>query len=113
LNDLVIFDGVCNLCARSAKFTLAHESEPRPCFVPLQSAALVADGKPHVKSDAAVRVSRYLRGGWRLLGAVRALPRPVRDWAYDLVARNRYRWYGCTESCMVPTPELRARFIDQ
>ena len=129
--DVVIFDGVCNLCARSVKFILAHEAEPRLRFVPLQSPAgarmmrefgfspedaktfvLVVDGKPHVRSDAAIRVARYLRGGWRVLGAIRIVPRPIRDWAYDVVARNRYRWFGRAESCMVPTPEIRARFVD-
>ena len=132
MTDVVIFDGVCNLCAHSVKFILAHESEPKLRFVPLQSAAgarmmreygfspddvktfvLVSDGKPHVKSDAAIHVAAYLRGVWRLLGAIRAVPRPVRDWGYDVVARNRYRWFGRTESCMVPTPDIRARFIQE
>jgi predicted DCC family thiol-disulfide oxidoreductase YuxK len=131
-NDVVIFDGVCNLCAHSVKFILDHESEPKLRFVPLQSTAgsrmmrelgfspedaktfvLLADGRPHVKSDAAIRVARYLRGAWKMLALIRVVPRPIRDWGYDIVARNRYRWFGRTESCMVPTPELRARFIDQ
>ena len=131
MDEIVIFDGVCNLCARSVKFILEHEAEPRLRFVPLQSPVgarmmrqlgfspedaktfvLVADGKPHVRSDAAIRVASYLRGGWRALGAIRVVPRPLRDWAYDVVARNRYRWFGRTESCMVPTPEIRARFIE-
>jgi predicted DCC family thiol-disulfide oxidoreductase YuxK len=72
---------------------------------------LVVDGKPYVKSDAAIRVARYLRGGWRALGLIRVVPRSVRDWAYDAVARNRYRWFGRAEACMVPTPETRARFL--
>nr|WP_281357050.1 thiol-disulfide oxidoreductase DCC family protein [Usitatibacter palustris] len=127
-----MFDGVCNLCAHSVKFILAHESAPTLRFVALQSPAgarlmrefgfspedaktfvLVAGGRSYVKSDAAIRVAGYLRGIWRGLAAVRILPRPVRDWAYDIVARNRYRWFGRTESCMVPTPELRARFIQE
>ncbi|WP_212758186.1 DCC1-like thiol-disulfide oxidoreductase family protein [Usitatibacter palustris] len=114
------------------KFILAHESAPTLRFVALQSPAgarlmrefgfspedaktfvLVAGGRSYVKSDAAIRVAGYLRGIWRGLAAVRILPRPVRDWAYDIVARNRYRWFGRTESCMVPTPELRARFIQE
>lgn len=127
--DVVIFDGMCNLCAHSVKFILAHESEPMLRFVPLQSAAggrmmrqlgfstddvktfvLVVDGRPHVRSEAAIMVSRYLRGGWRALAALRIIPRPIRDWGYDLVARNRYRWFGRAESCMVPTADVRARF---
>ena len=132
MSDVVIFDGVCNLCAHSVKFILNHEAEPKLRFVAMQSPAgarmmrefgfspedaktfvLVADGRPHVKSDAAVRVARYLRGAWKLLGVVRVLPRPIRDWAYDVVARNRYRWFGRAESCMVPTAEIRARFIQE
>ena len=132
MNDVVIFDGVCNLCAHSVRFILDHESGPALRFVPLQSLAgarlmreygfspedaktfvLVAGGRSYVKSDAAIRVAGYLRGIWQWLAAVRILPRPIRDWAYDVVARNRYRWFGRTESCMVPTPELRARFIQE
>ena len=132
MNDVVVFDGVCNLCAFSVKFILEHEAGPTLRFAPLQSDegsrlmrefgfspedaktfVLVADGKPHVKSDAAIRVAGYLRGGWKLLRLVRIVPRPVRDWAYDLVARNRYRWFVRTDSCMVPTPELRARFVEE
>jgi predicted DCC family thiol-disulfide oxidoreductase YuxK len=132
LDDVVIFDGVCNLCAHSVKFILDHESGQVLRFTPLQSPAgarlmrelgfepvdaktfvLIADGKAYVKSDAAIRVSRYLGGAWRLLGATRIIPRPIRNWAYDIVARNRYRWFGRFETCMVPTPELRARFIQE
>jgi predicted DCC family thiol-disulfide oxidoreductase YuxK len=123
---------VCNLCAHSVKFILNHEAEPRLRFVPLQSPAgarlmrqfgfspedaktfvLVSDGKSYVKSDAAIRIAGYLRGAWRLLRIVGVFPRPIRDWAYDVIARNRYRWFGRADSCMVPTPELRARFIQE
>jgi predicted DCC family thiol-disulfide oxidoreductase YuxK len=131
-SDLMIFDGVCHLCTRSVAFILEHESAPTLRFVPLQSPAgarmmrelglsaddaktfvLVVDGKPYVRSEAAIRVSRYLRRPWRMLGGIRVLPRAVRDWGYDLVARNRYRWFGRRETCIVPSPEVRARFILQ
>jgi predicted DCC family thiol-disulfide oxidoreductase YuxK len=130
MNDLMIFDGVCHLCSRTVTFILAHEARPTLRFVPIQSPAggrmmrdlglfaedaktfvLVVEGRAYGRSEAAIRVARHLRFPWRLLGAIRALPRPFRVWAYDLVARNRYRWFGRAESCMVPTPELRARFI--
>jgi predicted DCC family thiol-disulfide oxidoreductase YuxK len=109
---------------------MRHEAGPVIRFVPLQSPAgehllrafgfdpedaktfvLIADGRLHVKSDAAIRVSRYLSGVWRLLALVKLVPRPIRDWAYDLIARNRYHWFGRLDTCMVPTPELRSRFI--
>ena len=131
VDEVVIFDGVCNLCNRSVQFILNHESTPKLKFVPLQSAAgsrimrlhgfspedvrtfvLVLAGKPYIKSDAAIQISKFLRSPWSLLGAIRIVPRPIRNWGYDLVARNRYRWFGRTESCMVPTPEFRARFIE-
>lgn len=129
-SHIMIFDGVCHLCARSVKFILAHESAPTLRFVPTQSAAgaylmrefglsaadaktfvLVVDGQPYVRSEAAIRVARYLKWPWRLLGGIRVLPRALRDRGYDVVARNRYRWFGRAESCMMPTPELRGRFI--
>jgi predicted DCC family thiol-disulfide oxidoreductase YuxK len=131
MSAVVIFDGVCNLCAASVRFVLRHEAEPQLLFTPLQSPAgarlmrehgfspddvktfvLVVDGKAYAKSDAAIRVTQYFRGPWKLMGLMRIVPRPLRDWGYDLVARNRYRWFGRVDECMVPTPELRARFIE-
>jgi predicted DCC family thiol-disulfide oxidoreductase YuxK len=132
LSDTVIFDGLCNLCIRSVKFIINHEADQSLRFTPLQSPAgarllrefgfdpedaksfvLVADGKPYVKSDAAIRVARHLRGGWRLIGAIKIIPRPIRNWTYDVIARNRYRWFGRSEACMVPTPELLSRFVEE
>ncbi len=128
----MIFDGVCNLCARSVRFILDHEADQTLRFTPVQSPAgtrlmrelgldpedartfiLIADGKAYVKSDAAIRLSRYFRRAWKPLGVIKFIPRRLRDWAYDVVARNRYRWFGRLDSCMVPTPELRARFIEE
>ena len=74
---------------------------------------LIADGKVYSRSDAAIRISRYFGGAWKFLGAIRFVPRPIRDWAYDIVARNRYRWFGRFDTCMVPTPALKARFIQE
>ena len=132
MNEVVIFDGVCNLCAGTVRFIVSHEAEPTLRFVPLQTPlgarlmrehgfdpedvktfVLVADGKAYSKSDAAIRITRYFRGPWRALAVMRIVPRFVRDRVYDLVARNRYRWFGRTDACMVPTPELRARFIEE
>src|SRR5512139_1028037 len=98
-SDLMIFDGVCHLCTRSVKFILAHESSPTLRFVLLQSPAgarmmrelglsaddaktfvLIVDGKPYVRSEAAIRVARYLRQPWRMLGGIRVIPRALRDW---------------------------------
>jgi len=128
--DIVVFDGVCNLCNRSVRFILRHEASPHFQFAPLQSPAgarllktfgfspkdaktfvLIAGGKSYVKSDAAIRIATHLKGAWKLAGCVRVIPRPIRDWIYDSVARNRYRWFGKTDICMVPPPELQSRFL--
>lgn len=111
---------------------LRHERDQALRFAPLQSPAgmrlmreygikptqiktfvVIADGKAYIRSDAAIRVARFLRSGWKLLGLIGIVPRPVRDYAYDVVARNRYRWFGRHETCIAPTPELRGRFIDE
>ena len=131
MTALVIFDGVCNLCVGSVKFILRYEAGPDLQFAAVQSALgsrmasehgfdptdvktfiLIEDGKAYFRSDAAIHVALYLRRPWRWLAAVRFVPRCVRDWGYNLVAANRYRWFGRTDSCMVPTPELRRRFIE-
>lgn len=127
---LVIFDGVCNFCIGSVNFVLRHEASHDLRFAPVQSSTgtqlvrelgfdphdaktfvLVDGGKAYVRSAAAIRVARYLRWPWRALVAIWIVPRPIRDWVYNRFAANRYRWFGRKESCMVPTPELRRRFV--
>ena len=128
----MLFDGVCKLCTGAVAFLLRHEQDQVLRFAPLQSPAgmrlmqeygiepsqmktfvVIADGKAYVRSDAAIRVARSLRGAWKLLGVIGIVPRPIRDYAYDVVARNRYRWFGRHEACIAPTPDLRKRFIDE
>jgi predicted DCC family thiol-disulfide oxidoreductase YuxK len=130
VTHIVIFDGVCNLCARSVQFILRHESAPRFLFSPLQSAAgahllsshgfsaiavgsfvLISEGKVYTRSAAAIRIARHFKGPWQLLRALWLVPKPLRDWLYDFVARRRYAWFGKADTCMVPTAELKARFI--
>lgn len=130
MRDVVIFDGICNLCSHSVQFILRHEAKPEIVFASLQSApgarllrefnfnpddaktfVLISGGEAYVKSAAAIRVARQFRGAWKLLAAFWVIPRPVRDYLYDVVARNRYRWFGRLEACMVPTPELANRFL--
>lgn len=131
-DNIVVFDGVCKLCAYSVRFILEHERDHVLRFTPLQSAAgakllrqfgldpaqtttvvLFVDGNPYLRSDAAIRLARHLRGAWRLLALLKILPRPIRDWGYDVVARYRYRWFGRLDSCLPPIPGLSARFIDE
>lgn len=124
----VLFDGVCNLCNGAITFIIKRDPKGQFRFAPLGSApankllagaagpipdsmVLVEDGRVFVRSAAALRIARRLRLPWPLAYVFIAVPRPVRDWVYDMVARNRYRWFGRRDSCMVPTPELSARFL--
>ena len=72
---------------------------------------MVSDGRVLLRSDAALEVARQFGGVWRVTGVFRIIPRAARDWLYSLVARNRYRLFGRREACMVPTPEVRKRFL--
>jgi predicted DCC family thiol-disulfide oxidoreductase YuxK len=98
-SSLVLFDGVCNLCNGAVQFIINRDPGGRFAFASLQSAA----GQARLRQFA---------GAWRLLYALMVIPRPVRDWAYGLVARNRYRLFGRRDACLIPTPELKAKFLD-
>jgi predicted DCC family thiol-disulfide oxidoreductase YuxK len=129
-DGLILFDGVCVLCSGWVRFVIERDKAERFRFVPIQSPygtalatrfgissdnpetnAVVLGGRAWFKSDAAIAVLSSLPHlGWvRLL---RPVPRLLRDWVYDLIARNRYRWFGRTDSCLMPTPELMRRFPD-
>jgi predicted DCC family thiol-disulfide oxidoreductase YuxK len=129
-NPIVLFDGVCNLCSGSVQLILRHDPAGRFRFASLQSPAgqellarfgidpgamdsviLVEGDRWFKESDAALRVARGMIGPWRMLWALRVIPRPLRDGLYRLIARNRYRWFGKQETCWLPTPELRERFL--
>ena len=73
---------------------------------------LILDGRVHTELDAFIEITRRFGGLWRLTAALYVLPRPVRDWLYNRIARNRYDWFGKRDVCFVPTPELRSRFLD-
>ena len=127
---IILFDGVCNLCNASVQFVIRHDPQARFKFAALQSATaekllqncafdrasldsviLVEDGRVYIESDAALRIARKLGGAWSLFAGFSIVPRPIRDAVYRFIARNRYRWFGKQESCMMPTPDLRARFL--
>jgi predicted DCC family thiol-disulfide oxidoreductase YuxK len=129
--SLVLFDGVCNLCDAFVQFVMARDPGGQFQFGALQSAAarrvlelhdapeplpdalvLVEDGRVFTGSTAALRIARRLTFPWSLASALLAVPRPLRDGIYAIVARHRYRWFGRRDHCLVPTPALRARFID-
>jgi predicted DCC family thiol-disulfide oxidoreductase YuxK len=128
---IILFDGGCNLCDAVVRFVVARDPDARFRFAPLQSQAaaallsrhgrasppepqavvLVEGGRVWEGSDAALRIARGLRGPWRLAWGLAAVPRPLREAVYRLVARNRARWFGRRDACRVPAPELRARFL--
>jgi predicted DCC family thiol-disulfide oxidoreductase YuxK len=129
-HPILLFDGVCNLCNASVKFVLRHDPEGVFRFAPLQSAAareylmrygidpaallsaiVIEDGRCYLRSAAALRIVRRLPWPWKSLYVLRLVPRPLRDAGYDLIAKIRYRIFGRTEACMVPTPEIAARFL--
>jgi predicted DCC family thiol-disulfide oxidoreductase YuxK len=131
LDQVVLFDGVCNFCAHSVQFILAHERDHVIRFAANQSDVgrellrqhgfapddvttfvFIEGGRTLVRSDASLALASHLRQPWRLLRGFRILPRFLRDGLYNLVARNRYRLFGRRESCLVPTQEVRARFLD-
>ena len=129
-HPVILFDGVCNLCNAAVNFIIDHDPEAVFRFAALQSeegrrliegtalprplpdsiVLVDADGA-WVESDAGLRIARRLRYPWRAAWAGRLVPRWLRDPVYRLIARNRYRLFGKTEACRIPTPELRSRFL--
>jgi len=128
---VVLFDGICNLCNGLVDFVIARDPAAHFTFASLQSDAargllndvhaaeplpdsfvFVEDGRVFTRSDAALRLVRRLGFPWNVAYPLMVVPRPLRDWAYDIVARNRYRWFGRRETCRVPTPDLRRRFLE-
>lgn len=127
-DPVVLFDGVCNLCNASVGFLLDHERGQHLSFASLQSTfgrglaqrenaadldsmMLLEGGKLYTRSTAILRATRYLRVPYRWGYVLLLVPQPLRDFFYNWVARHRYRWFGRTETCRIPSPELAARFI--
>jgi predicted DCC family thiol-disulfide oxidoreductase YuxK len=127
---VILFDGVCNLCNSSVTFVIQRDKKDVFRFTALQEEAgkslltkygidplktdsiiLVTDGKAYIKSTAALKIARDLGGLYPLLYGFMIVPNFIRNWVYDYVAKNRYKWYGKKESCMIPTPELRSKFL--
>ncbi|MEE1963483.1 thiol-disulfide oxidoreductase DCC family protein [Allomuricauda taeanensis] len=130
-NKIILFDGVCNLCNNSVLFVIKRDKKDLFRYASLQSEIgqqlvrergidtsqvdsiiLIERGVAYfTKSDAALEIAQDLGGLWKLSSVFSWIPKSIRDVVYDFVARNRYKWFGKKESCMVPTPELRAKFL--
>ena len=128
---IILFDGVCNLCNSRIQFVIKHDQDDIFRYAPLQSEIgkkltsergidtqtidsiiLIEPGLAYyIKSDAILEIGRYLKGYRTLSKVLKWIPSTIRDIVYDVVAKNRYRWYGKKDACMIPTPELKAKFL--
>lgn len=128
---IILFDGVCNLCNGAVQFIIKHDKKDNFRFVALQSELGIeicqyigVDQKKidsiilynpgvayYLKSSAAIEIADNLGGICSLLSVFKILPEKLRNYLYDYVAKNRYKWYGKKESCMIPTVELKAKFL--
>ncbi|KAB7705546.1 DUF393 domain-containing protein [Bacillus aerolatus] len=129
MNTIILFDGECNFCDSSVQFIIKRDPKGKFYFASLQSdtgksllkkhrvpadvdSIIVIEGdKVYSRSAAALRISRHLKGAWKLLYVLILVPSPIRNAAYDFIAKNRYNWFGKRDSCMLPSPSVRKRFI--
>ena len=130
-SKIILFDGVCNLCNGAINFIIKRNSKATLKFASLQSdtgkqllkeynidslktdsIVLIDSNKAFLKSDAALRIAKDLDDAYPLLYSFIIIPAFIRNSIYDLIARNRYKWFGKKESCMIPTPDLKSRFLD-
>ena len=129
-HKIILFDGICNLCNSSVKTIIKHDKNDTFRFAALQSELglalitehaidtsqadsiiLIDGGKLFMKSTAALIIAKDLSGAYPILYGFMIVPRFIRNWLYDLIARNRYKWFGKKDSCMVPTPKLKKKFL--
>ena len=127
---ILLIDGYCNLCNSSVQFILRHERHKEMYFAALQSpigkdllafykidankidsVVLIEANKAYVKSTAILRLCNSFKGFYRLLYVFIIIPKFIRDWFYDVVAKRRYKWFGKQTQCIVPTPQLATRFL--
>jgi predicted DCC family thiol-disulfide oxidoreductase YuxK len=130
MSAIILFDGVCNFCNSSVNFIIGRDSKGYFKFAPLQSeigekllkengvdtidtdsVVLIEDGRVYTHSTAALQIARRLDGAWKRFYYLKIVPRVIRDGAYKLFARYRYKLFGKKDACMLPTPEIRARFL--
>lgn len=129
--SVILFDGVCNLCNGAVQFVIRRDKNKNFAFASLQSDGgrqlllehgqllnnagsfvLIEHGQAYLRSEGALRVIKKLNFPWSLLYVFKIIPLFMRDFVYNLVAKNRYKWFGKQEMCMTPTPELKSRFLN-
>lgn len=129
-HPVILFDGVCNLCNASVQFIINRDPNAKFRFTSLQSEAgqtlltkfnlsaenlysviVVDQDKVYDRSRAALEITRRLNGLWPMLYGFIIMPPFIRNFVYDWISRNRYRWFGVRQECMMPTPDMKARFL--
>jgi predicted DCC family thiol-disulfide oxidoreductase YuxK len=130
-HPIILFDGVCNLCHASVQYVIKHDPKKIFRFASLQSSfaqkilsnynlplndynsfVLFSDNKIYTRSTAAILVAKKLKGVVRILYAFIIVPKFIRDGVYNIIAKNRYKWFGKKNECWLPTPELKNLFLD-
>jgi len=130
-NPIILFDGVCNFCNGTVNFVIKRDKSARLKFSTLQSEigqnlikannfqdpdlrsfVFIEKRELYTRSTAALKVCKYMDGLWPLMYGFIIVPKFIRDGIYNWIANNRYRWFGKKEVCMVPTPELQSRFLN-
>ncbi|MEP7237953.1 MAG: thiol-disulfide oxidoreductase DCC family protein [Ferruginibacter sp.] len=127
---VILFDGVCNFCNSAVNFTIKRNKKANIVFAPMQSAAgekllqqynleendmksfiFIENDTVYKQSTGALKVCRHLRGLWPLCYGFIIVPKFIRDGIYNWIAKNRYKWFGVRQECMIPTPQVKARFL--
>ncbi|WP_349408619.1 thiol-disulfide oxidoreductase DCC family protein [Pseudalkalibacillus sp. SCS-8] len=129
MKDILLFDGECNLCNGIVQFVIKRDPEAHYQFAPLQSETgqalmkkhnlpdtldsfvLIRKNSAYTRSSAALRVCRHLKGAWKVFMVFLIIPKPLRDAIYKYIARNRYKWFGKRDECMIPSPQIQDRFL--
>ncbi|WP_343750817.1 thiol-disulfide oxidoreductase DCC family protein [Lentibacillus halophilus] len=129
MNPIILFDGECHFCDRSVQFIIKRDKKAVYKFASIQSdvgqrildkwdapsdvdsLVYVSDCNYYVKSSAALRICKHLKGLWKLCFLLLVVPKPLRDPLYTVIAKNRYKWFGKKDNCSLPSPEMRDRFL--
>ena len=130
-HPIILFDGVCNVCNTAVQFIIKRDKKNHFRFASLQSSegrkllahhelpsndfssfVLIEDDRSYVKSEGALKVAKKLSGLWPILYGFIIVPKFLRDGIYNLIAKNRYKWFGKSNVCMIPTPEIKAKFLN-
>lgn len=130
MRSIIIFDGVCNFCNRTVNIILKHDKDNYFHFAPSQSnvaieitqqhsidqkaiasVILLDKEKVYTKTDAVIQIAKHLNGWPKIFRFIKLIPKPIRDFGYDLIANNRYRLFGKKAACMLPDTSIRDRFL--